>query len=208
MKKFDGQPIINALSEMQNTILRLQPVPASFKQIYTVDPIFNLMYPRTKVEMNMLALSEDIYDFSNKIKTDFNLYKYYRKYLNQCKIKYQQLRKTIDASEKQLLDNPRHLTWDEMWQQIEDSSSNKTSNPSYDKIVDRFISTDLKGYQQDARFANLIDDALHTFYAAHCDYFLTLDRRCYDKAKKVFHDLKISTEVMTPDDFIILNGKD
>jgi hypothetical protein len=65
-----------------------------------------------------------------------------------------------------------------------------------------FTKTDLKGYSSDERFANMIDDGLHCFYVAHCDYFVTIDRRCSDKSKRVYKTLKISTEVMNPDEFI------
>lgn len=209
LMNFDDDPTISALNNIRNTLLSLQPVPAAFKQIYAADPIFNLMYPRTKASMNMLALCEDIYDFSNKIKEDYTLYKHYRKYLTQCKLKYQQLRKAISEAEKAFLSNPAYLTWDGMWDEvIANTHQTTTSNVTYDKMFSLFTTTDLRGYRQDERFANLIDDALHTFYAAHCDYFLTLDSRCYDKAKRVYDKLKIATKVFTPEEFVLYITKE
>ena len=42
----------------------------------------------------------------------------------------------------------------------------------------------------------LFDDALHTFYAAHFDFFITNDDRCKYKAEKTFEKLKVKTEVI------------
>ncbi len=60
----------------------------------------------------------------------------------------------------------------------------------------------MKGYQPDERFSNLIDDALHTFYGAHCDYFVTMDKRCLAKAKKIYGDLKIASKAVSLSEFV------
>ncbi len=198
---FDDDPLLNSLSSLRKTLLKLKPVPITFKQIYQVDPFFNYMFPRTKQEMNHLALCEDVYDFSYRIKKDYILYKNFRKLLNQFRLKFPEYNKLFQHVQTQVIGSPSQLTWDELWEQSKPEFK-ESSNPAYDKIIDLFITADLKGYRQDEKFANLIDDALHTFYAAHCNYFITIDGRCYDKAKKVFQKLKIATVVMKPDEFI------
>jgi hypothetical protein len=80
---------------------------------------------------------------------------------------------------------------------------NKTvTNSKYDKIFDTFFKFDLKGYKADERFSNMIDDGLHTAYAAHCDYFITNDERCKHKAIKTYERLQIKTKVMTAEEFV------
>lgn len=199
----DDDPVLSLLKETQLDLLKLQPVAPAFAKIYATNPIFYSMYPRTKNEMNMLALCEDIYSFSFKIKHDFTLYKQFRKFLNETRLKFPEYAKLINETEQKVTDPPKYLSWDSMWETLELSTKSKTShNPDYDKIVSLFTTTDLKGYRQDERFANLIDDALHCYYAGHCDYFITLDKRCYDKAKLVFDKLEITTKVFLPDEFV------
>src|SRR6266567_1863051 len=64
------------------------PVPTKFRDIYAADPIFVSIFPRTKTGMNMLALCEDILSFSMLIKTDYALYKNFRKYLTGVQQKF------------------------------------------------------------------------------------------------------------------------
>ncbi len=80
------------LWKAQLELLRAIPVPNNFKEIYKASPIFNFMFPRTKTQMNMLAMCEDLYDFSNNAKKDYSLYKSLRSYVNQsyAKLKNQQ----------------------------------------------------------------------------------------------------------------------
>jgi hypothetical protein len=203
---FDS-PIITAANELRNTVFKLTRVPEAFKKIYTLNPIFNSIYPRTKVDMNLLALCEDIFEFSRKIKTDYTLYKNYRKFMNDSKTKFPEYIKMFNNMETGVIGKPKYLTWDEMWDDVSPNTST-SSNAKYDQIIRLFTTTDLKGYRQDERFANLIDDALHCFYAAHCKYFITLDARCYDKAKLVYNKLDIETIVFTPTEFrVYLSNK-
>jgi hypothetical protein len=183
-------PLINTLFDIKKATMQLTPLPENFSQLYKVDPFFSLIFPRSKTEMNFSALCEDLYDFSFKIKKDFILYKNFRKLLNQFRVKFPRYIKLTQVAQNKIIGEPTQLTWDDAWEQVKPEFK-ESSNPAYDKIVNLFITTDLKGYRQDEKFANLIDDALHTFYAAHCNYFITRDGRCFDKAKKIYQQLKV-----------------
>jgi hypothetical protein len=200
LASISGDELGITLVNLQTRLFKMMPVPEAFKQIYTFNPIFNSIYPRTKTEMNIFAMCEDIYCFSNQIRNDYALYKNFRKFLTESKQKFPQYKKLFASAEANLSKKPAYLSWDELW----DFSAPKfkdSTNLDYDKIMKLFTTTDLKGYRQDERFANMIDDALHCFYAAHCDYFITLDARCADKSKLVYEKLKISTKVFSPSEF-------
>lgn len=173
-------------------------VPSNFKEIYKAAPIFNLMFPQTKSEMNMLALMEDIYNFSNNAKKDYSLYKSLNTYINQSKTKLKQQKDLFKGINKDL---PSYLESDKFWEEY--APKNKTSdNPAYQKITDTYFRIDFKGYKSDARFSNMIDDALHVFYGAHCDYFLTIDDKCHYKAAETYHKLGIMTKALKPTEFV------
>ena len=170
--------------------LRLLRLPEKFREYYKADPIFSLMFPKTKVESTMLSLYEDIYDFMRVIMSDHALYKQFKTFLANAKARSMEVRKVGKAVGERFETEPAHLEWDEMWEQIAPMTE-VSKNAKYSKLVDLFTRTDLKGYAPDEKFSNLIDDALHTFYGAHCDYFVTLDERCLMKAQKVYAELDI-----------------
>lgn len=199
----DGEPILNSVWDMQKTLLRLQRLDENFKEIYKVDPVFNYIFPRSKIEMKQLALCEDLYQFSFRIKTDYALYRNFQKFLMQMRLKMPQYQKMIIKSQQKVIGKPGYLDWDKLVDESIVKFKNTSANSAYDKIVNLFTSTDLKGYSQDERFANMIDDALHCFYGAHCEYFVTIDKRCFDKSKKVYESLKLNCSVITPADLLI-----
>lgn len=189
------------LWELQLSLLRTQNLPVEFKQIFKANPVFNLIFPKSKIEMNMLALCEDLFDFSNNAKKDFSLYKTLRSYVNQSRLKFKQQPKVYREIDKIMAGIPAHLNFDEIWDKY--AIKNKTSDNSvYQKITDTYYKIDFKGYKADEKFSNLIDDSLHVFYGAHCDYFVTIDDKCHYKATEVYNDLKISTKALKPNDFL------
>lgn len=191
--------LINTLVDHKNALLKSQALPAAFSNIYSQDPIFNLIFPQSKIDPNILSLCEDLYALHCKMKNDYTFYKHFRHYLNQCKLKFPTIRNLLTKTENSLVKTSDQLTWDDLWNLFKHETP---SNKNVDKIVQTFTTMDLKGYRQDERFANLLDDALHVFYAAHCEYFVTLDKRCYDKANQTYTNLKIPTIVISPDDFV------
>ena len=72
----------------------------------------------------------------------------------------------------------------------------ENDNELYYKVVETFYKYDLEGYKTDSNFNNMFDDGLHTFYAAHCDVFITNDDRCKYKAEKTYEKLHIKTLVI------------
>lgn len=58
-------------------LYKLIPLPPAFKEGYK-DPMFALMYPKSRIQNNQLALMEDIYDFQSRLKSDYSLYKSFK----------------------------------------------------------------------------------------------------------------------------------
>jgi len=191
------------LWQKQLDLLRLMPIPNNFKGIYKANPVFNLMFPRTKTQMNMLAMCEDLYDFSNNAKKDYSLYKSLRTFVNQSRAKLKQQQKMFKEIDKGMADLPTYLNNDEAWEKY--APKNKTSdNPVFQKITDTYFKIDFRGHKSDDKFSNMIDDSLHVFYGAHCNYFITNDDKCHYKAAETYHKLGIATRAMKPSEFVNL----
>jgi hypothetical protein len=197
MFDFDETGLMRKTVELYRAI----PVPANFKDVYKAAPIFDLLFPKTKVGMNMLALMEDIYMLSYNSHKDYSLFKSLKTYINQSRAKLKQQQKMLNEMNKGISGHPSHLNFDEMVEQYAPKS--KTSdNHAYQKITDTYIKLDLRGHKSDDRFSNLIDDSLHVFYGAHCNYFITLDDKCHYKAAETYHKLGLVTKALKPQEFV------
>lgn len=187
---FEDEPLMRQAIELY----KLVPLPPEFKKGYA-EPMFGIMFPLSKIHNNQYALQSDIYNFQSRLKSDYGLYKSFKTYLltSLNKIKnHRELIKSVSFSSKDL---PKHLELLDIFDAY--TPNNKTSdNSMYSKVVDVFFKYDLAGYKTDGHFNNMFDDALHTFYAAHFDYFITNDERCKYKAEKTYDKLHISTKVI------------
>jgi DNA-binding transcriptional regulator GbsR (MarR family) len=179
---------------------KLFPLPNTWRKLYQQDPIFGIIYPKTKIENNFYALMEDIFNFQYRLKTDYSLYKTFRtKLLNSLnQLKGNQV--IITTTKTYFKNLPKHLDVFDISELLE-IKSNSINNQNYFRIIDTFYKFDLKGYKSDGSFNNMFDDSLHTFYAAHCDIFITNDDRCKYKAEKTYERLGIKTKVIKANEF-------
>lgn len=191
---------------MQQTIelYKLIPLPPEFKKGY-VDPMFGIMFPLSKIHNNQYALHSDIYNFQLRLKSDFGLYKSFRTYLLTSLNKIRNNKELIKSLTRGFKDLPKHLELSDIFDAY--TPNNKTSeNSLYSKVIEVFFKYDLTGYKSDGHFNNMFDDALHSFYAAHFDFFITNDDRCKYKAEKTYDKLKLTTRVLKIDEIAILQN--
>lgn len=191
---------------MQHTLelYKLVPLPPEFKKGY-VERMFGIMFPLSKIHNNQFALQSDIYNFQSRLKSDYGLYKSFRTYLLTSLNKIKNNKELIKSVNSGFKDLPKHLELTDIFDAH--TPNNKTSDNSlYSKVIDVFFKYDLAGYKSDGHFNNMFDDALHTFYAAHFDFFITNDDRCKYKAEKTYDKLKIKTKVLKIDEMEILQN--
>jgi hypothetical protein len=194
--KFDEIPNAPNLAELYKLI----PLPPEFKKGYSVDPMFGIMYPKSRIENNRLALMEDVFDFQSRLKSDYSLYKSFKSYLVQSLTKHRNNPEMLKSIKSNFEGLPKHLDIFEI-SELYEPKSKTSENNAYSKIIETFYKYDLQGYKTDSNFNNMFDDALHTFYASHCDFFITNDDRCKYKAEKTFEKLKIKTQVIKAEEY-------
>jgi len=187
---FEDEPFMRQTIEL----FKLIPLPPEFKKGYT-EPMFGIMFPLSKIHNNQYALQSDIYNFQSRLKSDYGLYKSFKRHLLSSIHKIKNNKEFIKSINSNFKDLPKHLELTDIFDAY--TPNNKTSeNLLYSKVIDVFFKYDLKGYKSDGHFNNMFDDALHTFYAAHFDFFITNDGRCKYKAEKTYDKLKIRTKVI------------
>ena len=177
------------------------PLDESWGLGYTYDPLFEIMFPRSRHVRNMYALMEDLYGFQTKLKSDYALYKRFKKHLIQSVNKLKNNKEYMQSIKENFKDLPKHLEMEDFLELYSPKDS-QLENKEYAKILDVYYKHDLKGYKSDSNYNSMFDDSLHTFYAAHCDYFITNDDRCLYKAVMTYERLKIKTKVLKSSDFL------
>lgn len=189
------------LMKIHFTLLKATPVDPKFKEAYKSSPIFSLMFPRTKTQMNLYAMCEDLFDFYQNMNKDYTLYRNLRTYINQTKAKLKNEAKKLSKLENEVINPPSYLNFDEMWEKY--TPKTKTyENSKFQRLTDTYFKIDMKGYKSDEKFSNMIDDSLHVSYAAQCDYFVTIDDKCHYKATETYHKLGIETKALKPVEFV------
>ena len=182
------------LMESAMAMFKYIPLPPEFKRGY-IEPMFAIMFPLSKIHNNYYALQEDIFNFQTRLKSDYGLYKSFKSYLIIGLNKVRNNKELIKSMNFDFKNPPQHLEITDILDTY--TPNNKTSeNAMYSKLIETFFKYDLAGYKSDGHFNNMFDDALHTFYAAHFDFFLTNDERCRYKAEKTFAKLNIQTKVL------------
>lgn len=191
---FEDEPLLKQGLEL----FKLIQLPPEFKKGYT-EPMFGVMFPLSKIDNTQYSLQADIYHFQTRLKSDYGLYRTFRTYLLSSLTKLKNNKEFIQAINKNFKDFPKHLEMADIFDAYTPNYE-PSSNVMYSKVINTFFKYDLAGYKSDGHYNNMFDDSLHTFYAAHFDYFITNDDRCKYKAEKTYSKLNIKTKVIKIDE--------
>ena len=195
---FEDFPLMQATMELYKNV----PLPSEFRKGYE-NPIFGIMFPLSKLQPNMYALQTDIFNFQTRLKSDYGLYKSFKSHFITSLNKLRNNKELIKSFNSNFKSLPQHLELTDFFDLY--TPNNKCSeNLMYQKVIEIFFKFDIAGYKSDGHFNNMFDDALHTFYAAHFDFFLTNDDRCKYKAEKTYSKLSIKTKVLKMDEIHFL----
>ncbi|WHT39700.1 hypothetical protein QNH98_03180 [Myroides sp. mNGS23_01] len=188
---FKDEPILRSTMEFTKLI----PLPSEFKKGYSQEPFWGIMFPLSKIHNNQYSLQADIYNFQSRLKSDYGLYKAFRTKLLTSLNKNKKNKDFIKNIHSNFKDLPKHLELTDIFD-VYTPEIKTSENIVYSKVLDIFFKFDFAGYKSDGHFNNMFDDALHTFYASHFDFFITNDDRCKYKAEKTFEKLNIKTKVL------------
>lgn len=81
----------------------------------------------------------------------------------------------------------------------------------FDDITSAYINLDMHGFYSDEvkvtetkkkTFKNTTQDSFHTAFATTCDFYITNDKKNYQKAKAIYKEKNIFTHVLKPDEFV------
>ncbi|MDB5002145.1 MAG: hypothetical protein JWQ34_370 [Mucilaginibacter sp.] len=109
----------------------------------------------------------------------------------------------IDYLNRELPKTAYNKTFDEL---VIDSLKIRFNDKPYshfDWFITAYNTLDLFGYKADnnSSTSNIVTDAFHAYYAAHCDIFLTEDKRLRDKARVLYEDGRFDTLILSENEF-------
>lgn len=86
-------------------------------------------------------------------------------------------------------------------------SNNSITSSMQMKYTMYYLLLDMCGYHSDKMTpknspSNLLTDAMHSFYGAHCDYFITLDKKMTSKSLALYKKFNCDTKVLDPCKFV------
>lgn len=164
-------------------------------------PFYQKILSKTSETMDGTNLPDDILTASTKLE-DPKIYRELKNLLNPNNLNdfIKALPESQQLSKKELKEIFQNFDLNAAFEQY--APKTKTSeNLWYDKITNLYAQIDFKGFKTDKYFANMLDDANHTFYGAHFPIFITNDDGCHYKATEVYKHFGIPTKVMKPSEF-------
>lgn len=189
-------------------MFKLLPHNINFEQVEQHNSSFASFFKRSKTDNSMYAVMEDFLDLTNEMKTNPVVYNELRSVFKTSiplDPNVHNVENVVEMLDKTMPKTMLNKSFTELYQ---DNNKTETSkNEDYSKIIGTFMQLDFVGYGSDKltdknQYDNLFNDALHCFYGAHCDFFITADKKTYKKTRAVYQSENIATQVMKPKEFI------
>ena len=175
--------------------------------------LLNKMFPNLKPGSSMWDLMKDVGPFSKKLLQDGNYYKDFRNSLSEKGFNlapqagnwsYDEVIKNIDEF---LLSLGTKMTYLEYIESI--FKIRKEPIDEFEYYISAYLMLDMIGYKKDKlpkstdNMQNIQTDGEHSFYGAHCDLFVAMDKKLRIKSKVLYNEFSIPTKILKPDQLIL-----
>ncbi len=174
----------------------------SFKNIFKINTDFN-----------------NYWDFLNVIAKSMHEFSSNKEYYKEFRLNIQNSGLNVSKNSENWLDNEIFDNIDELLKSKGVNQSfmelstyanqqvKKDKSTVYDEFISMYLMLDMIGYKSDKlkkpsnNITNITNDAIHSFYGAHCEYLITDDRNLLKKSKAIYSKLNKSTQILTSDEF-------
>ena len=211
-KTLDDSAASLGLGEISGLMKSILEVPSGIDINEENRDILEKMFPNLPANSTVWDLIKEIGPFSKKLLEDGAYYKNFRKIMvgqgfkleaNSGNWSYDTVIKNIDAF---LIKFGTEMTYLDY---IESRFKNrKEPITHYEYYTTAYLLLDLVGYKVDKlpkpsdNLGNIRADGEHSFYAAHCDYFVAIDKKLRIKSKVLYNEFKVSTKIIEPEELI------
>ena len=170
------------------------------------------IFPNLNSDSSMWDLMKDILPFAKKFHQDKGYYKDFRKSIGDKGFKVQanagnwNEKKVIDNIDAFLKEKGTEMTFIEY---IEMTFKHREEPINrYEFFTTAYLMLDIMGYKADKlpkptdNMQNIQIDGEHSFYAAHCDFFVVGDKKLRIKSNVLYKKFDIPTKVIQPNELI------
>jgi hypothetical protein len=203
-----------SLSDAVFGIYEHMPHNMDFVQLDALSPQFGAIFKKARVRNSIHAVVEDLFDLMHSLNHSPDGYVQLRNFFRDA-LKINPAISTFDNVINQLNQYLPTTAFGKSFDQLyaENNKSNKHGSELYHRITGKYTQLDFVGFRPEKmgpknQYSNFFNDALHCYYATHCDVFITRDDRTYHKSRAVYQAENIGTQVMKPDEFLKRLPKD
>lgn len=176
------------------------PHDIDFRGLDEKNPALGLFFNKSRIENSINAIMQDIFDLLQQIRSSPVTYRELR---NQFRTMVN-IDPNISNFENAIetLDNylPKTILNKSFTELYDEHHTPISKSKDYDRITGIYMQLDLVGFNPDKinnknEYENLFNDAMHCYYAAHCDYYITNDNKNIKKSRATYEGEEIRTIV-------------
>jgi hypothetical protein len=202
------QPL-NILWKKYINLLKILPLGIDFASMESTPEgqSFLSMFPRARYSNTLWDMMCDFAELIDSMDTQPERYIQLRNLVrNGLQVGSHISNFNIQQLDKYFLGTALKKTFTDFVQDTVKASKKDENDITYeDRFMTTFSNLDMIGYRPDKfdkGYTNFFNDIQHSFYAAHCDYFVTNDTRTLEKARLIYSKESISTKALTPKEFL------
>jgi hypothetical protein len=202
-----------SMGKLMTTTWKMTPTGIDFKK-FEENPeskeIYATYFTRTKESDNMYNLMVDFSEFYSDLNQKPEIYKKMTKIFREVvgiDPKWVSNLKEPLTQLNDILGNSKiGFNFDRL-STIESNAKNELINNNFLKFSLEYAGLDMSGFHPDSLsnknlFSNFTNDSHHAFYAGHCDYFVSFEKKLLKKAQALYRKYNVETKTMLPSDFI------
>lgn len=174
--------------------------------------ILQRMFPNISSDSSQWDLMKSIAPFAKKLLKDRQYYKEFRKSIGENGFKVEansgnwEEREVFDRIDNFMKEKGLDMTFVDFIKTT--FEHRKEPINTYEFFTTAYLMLDMMGYKSDKlpkptdNMQNIQMDGEHSFYAAHCDFFVVGDKKLRIKSKVLYNKFKIPTIVVEPHELI------
>ncbi len=202
-----------SLGKLMTSAWKLTPVDIDFNK-FEENPeskvFYDKYFKKTKESNNMYNLMLDFSEFYSDLNQNPEIYKkLIQIFRDQAGIDpkwISNLNEPLAQLDEILLKSKLGFGFEKLIT-IEPDEKTEILNNYFMKFSMEYAGLDMSGYHPDSftkknLFSNFTNDSHHAFYAAHCDYFVSYEKKLLKKAKAIYDKYKVETKTLLPTDFV------
>lgn len=177
-----------------------------FKGAENTFPILKMIFPDTIRTKSEWSLIKDLIGLHSNMKNNYAVYSGLKKVIIDYFRKETQSAFLNGFNMVENVENFHSIEKNKSLKELIDGFDKDATAKQYNQFLRFYFNLNLYGldtprFEKKQPFNNIFNDSLHSFYASHCDIYISNDQGNREKTKILYNDLNIKTLVYSPLEF-------